>query len=59
MQRFLQPRTFKDDYREQLAEERSETERMFMLTVLARKEAENRRCPARGWMVVKGDLQVI
>ena len=28
-----------DDYREELAKERSETERLFILTVLARKEA--------------------
>jgi hypothetical protein len=40
MQRFL--KTFKN-YRELLAKERSETERMFLLNVLGRKEAENRR----------------
>src|ERR1700730_4685793 len=40
MQRFL--KTFKN-YRELLAKERSETERMFLLKVLGRKEAENRR----------------
>ena len=50
---FLQQKT-SDDYREELARERSETERLFILTVLARKEAEGRRRPARAWMVVKG-----
>jgi hypothetical protein len=54
MQRFFRQSMFKDDYREQLGEERSETERLFIQKVLARKEAENRRCPVRGWMVVKG-----
>jgi hypothetical protein len=42
MQRFLKQETFKN-YRELLAKERSETERMFLLKVLGRKEAENRR----------------
>ena len=51
MQRYLQQT---DDYREELAKARSETERMFILTVLARKEAEGRRRSAREWMVVKG-----
>ncbi len=32
---------------------RAETERMFTAKVLARKEAENRRRSARGWMVVQ------
>jgi hypothetical protein len=50
---FLQQKTL-DDYREELAKERSETERLFILTVLARKEAEGRRRSARAWMVVKG-----
>jgi hypothetical protein len=44
MQRFLQQNTSKN-YRELLAKERSEAERVFLLTVLARKEAENRRPP--------------
>jgi hypothetical protein len=43
-----------DDYREELAKERSETERMFILTVLARKEAESRRRSARAWIILKG-----
>lgn len=30
-----------------------ETERLFILRVLARKEAENRRCPVREWIVDK------
>ena len=51
VQRYLQQT---DDYREELAKARSETERMFILTVLARKEAEGRRRSAREWMVVKG-----
>jgi hypothetical protein len=51
MQRFIQQKTFKS-YGELLAEERSETERMFIAKVLARKEAENRRRPARGWVIV-------
>ena len=42
MQRFLKQKTFKN-CRELLAKERSETERMFLLKVLGRKEAENRR----------------
>jgi hypothetical protein len=54
MQQFLKQGTFKDDYREQLADERTETERKFILEVLARKEAESRRRAVRGWMVVKG-----
>ena len=43
MQRFVKQRAFNDDYREQLADERTETERKFILEVLARKEAESRR----------------
>jgi hypothetical protein len=50
MQRFLNQKTFKD-YRGQLAHERSETERLFLLTVLARKDAESRRRSARGWVI--------
>ena len=50
---FLQQAT-SDNYREELARERSETERLFILTVLARKEAEGRRRAVRAWMVVKG-----
>jgi hypothetical protein len=42
MQRFVQQKTFKN-YRELLANERAKTERMFLLKVLVRKEAENRR----------------
>jgi hypothetical protein len=42
MQRFLKQKMFKN-YRELLAKERSETERMFLLKVLGRKEAEDRR----------------
>jgi hypothetical protein len=51
VQRYLQQT---DDYREELAKERSETERKFILTMLARKEAKGRRRSAREWMVVKG-----
>ena len=40
--RYLKQKTFKN-YRELLAKERAETERMFFIKVLARKEAENRR----------------
>ena len=40
--RFRKQKTFKN-YRELLAKERTETERMFFIRVLARKEAENRR----------------
>jgi hypothetical protein len=39
----LLQQTTSDNYREELAKERSETERLFILTVLARKEAEGRR----------------
>jgi hypothetical protein len=49
---FLQQTT--DDYREELAKERFETERLFIRKVLASKEAENRRRAVRVWMVVKG-----
>jgi hypothetical protein len=42
MKRFLKQET-STNYRELLAKERSETERMFLLKVLGRKEAENRR----------------
>jgi hypothetical protein len=40
--RFLKQKTFKN-YRELLAKERAETERMFFIKVLTRKEAETRR----------------
>jgi hypothetical protein len=53
MQRFLQQKTFEDDYLQELANERSETERLFILRILAKKEAENRRRPARGWIAAK------
>jgi hypothetical protein len=53
MQKILQPKRF-NDYSEQLAEERSETERAFFLKVLARKEAENRRRSVRGWIATTG-----
>ena len=52
MQGFLKRKAFKN-YRELLAKERSETERMFLIKVLARKEAENRRRPARGRVIVE------
>jgi hypothetical protein len=58
MQRFLQQKTSKN-YRELLAKERSEAERAFLLTVLARKEAENRRRSARGWMIVEGGRRLV
>jgi hypothetical protein len=41
-------------YREQLANERAETERLFILKVLARKEAEDRSRSVRGWNVAEG-----
>jgi len=53
MQKILQPKRF-NDYSEQLAEVRSETERAFLLKVLARKEAENRRRSVRGWHATTG-----
>jgi hypothetical protein len=40
--RFLKQKTFKN-YRELLAKERAETERVFFIKVLTRKEAETRR----------------
>jgi hypothetical protein len=52
MQGFIRQKPFKN-YGELLAKERSETERMFLVKVLARKEAENRRHPARGWVIVE------
>ena len=51
MLRFLAERAFKDDYLEQLADERAGAERDFLLKVLAKKEAENRQCSARGWLI--------
>jgi hypothetical protein len=53
MQKFRQPKRF-NDYFAQLANERSEMERMFVLKVLARKEAENRRRSAPGWIATTG-----
>jgi hypothetical protein len=53
MQKSLQPKRF-NDYSEQLAEERSETERAFLLKVLARKEAENRHRTVRGLIATTG-----
>ena len=44
---FLQ-QTTSDDYREELAKERFETERLFIRKVLARKEAKIRRRAERG-----------
>jgi hypothetical protein len=58
MQRFLQQKTSKN-YRELLAKERSEAERVFLLTVLARKEAENRRRSARGWLIVEAGRRLV
>jgi hypothetical protein len=52
MQGFLKRKTFKN-YQELLAEERAETERLFILKVLARKEAENRSRSVRGGNVSK------
>jgi hypothetical protein len=53
MQKILQPKRF-NDYSEQIAEERSETERAFLLKVLERKEAESRRRSVRGWIAITG-----
>ena len=39
------------NYRELLAHERGEAERLFIAKVLAREEAKSRRRPARGWAV--------
>jgi hypothetical protein len=44
----------RENYFELLAEERAETERLFILKVLARKDANKRRLSGRGWMVVEG-----
>ena len=53
MQGFLQ-QTTSDDYREELAKERFETERLFIRKVLmARKEAKIRRRAERGWLIVR------
>jgi hypothetical protein len=52
MQRFLEQIT-SQNYHQLLAEERSEAERVFLLAVLARKEAEDRRRPAQGWLIVR------
>ena len=53
MQQFLTERAFKDDYHEQLANVRAETEHRLLLTVLAKRQAGNRRRRAlKGWIVV-------
>jgi mannose-6-phosphate isomerase-like protein (cupin superfamily) len=52
VQGFLQ-QTTSDDYREELAKERFETERLFIGKLLASKEADHRRV-VRVWVVVKG-----
>ena len=43
MQQFLTERAFKDDYHEQLANVRAETEHSFLLKVLAERQRRNRR----------------
>ena len=53
MQWFLEQWTL-NVYREQLANERAETERLFILKVLAGKEAEDRSRSVRGWNVAEG-----
>jgi hypothetical protein len=57
MQRFLKQDT-SQNYHVLLAKERSEAERVFLLTVLARKGAEDRRRPVRGWLIVQGQRLV-
>ena len=52
MKWFLTPGTF-ENYHELLAEERAETERLFILKVLA-KAANKGRLPGRVWMLVEG-----
>ena len=55
MKWFLTPGTF-EDYHELLAEERAETERLFILKVLAKKEANKRRLSGlHGSMVVEDE----
>ena len=49
MKWFLTPGTF-EDYHELLAEERAETERLFILKVLAKKEANKRRLSGLAWI---------
>ena len=53
MQEFLSRMT-SENYHELLAEERAETERLFILKVLATKEANKRRLSGRAWMLVEG-----
>jgi hypothetical protein len=57
MQRFRHRGTLKNYYG-LLAKERSETERMFVLKVLTRKEAENRHRSQRGWVVVQAPFHM-
>ena len=52
MQQFLTERAFKDDYHERLADVRAEAARMFLLKVLAERQAGNRRRPLKEWIVV-------
>jgi hypothetical protein len=58
MQRFLKQKT-SENYREQLAKERAEAERVYPLTLLARKEAENRRRSAGGWVIVEARRRLV
>ena len=48
----MQQTTF-SNYLEQLADERAEVERLFILKVLTRKEAETRRRSVRKWPVAE------
>ena len=55
MQQFLTERAFKDDYHEQLANVRAETEHRLLQKLLAKRQAGNRRRRAlKEWIVVTG-----
>ena len=56
MQRLSQQKAL-DNYLDLLANERSETERLFILKVLERKKAENLHRSGRGSMVAEGHAE--
>jgi hypothetical protein len=58
MQRVVGQKVLRN-YRELLAQERAEAERVYLLTLLARKEAENRRRSAGGCVIVEARRRLV
>lgn len=56
MQRFNW-QTMQDGYRESLAQERAESERLFLAKLLAREEAKNRHRLSRTWTLAPASDQ--